>query len=210
MSPLRHPSEEVLVSRAAGRLSRGLALVVDAHLDACPVCRLQSAQWDAVGGALLERLPPAELSPDALARAMARIERPAPARIADAPPRGIDLSAVLHGLRLGPRRPLAPGVWMRSVQGDHGRGQTYLLGSGAGRGLLRHGHAGAEFTCVLAGGYSDETGRYGPGDFAEADPDLVHTPKADPDGECVCLISSEGPMRMRSLIGRLLQPLFGV
>ena len=69
---------------------------------------------------------------------------------------------------------------------------------------------GAEFTCVLSGGFSDETGSYGPGDFAEADPTLTHTPRADPDGECVCLIASEGPMRMRGLIGRLLQPLFGV
>ena len=214
MSGLRHPSEEVLLSRAAGRLGKRLALVVDAHLGACPDCRRRTAQWEAVGGALLEGLPPATLAPDALDRALARIERPdrsPPVAVDDSLTSGIDLSAALQGLRLGPRRRLAPGVWMRSVLDDQGgRGRAYLLGSGPGRRLLRHSHAGAEFTCVLAGGFTDETGSYGPGDFAEADPALTHTPRADPGGECVCLIASEGPMRMRGLIGRLLQPLFGV
>ena len=47
---------------------------------------------------------------------------------------------------------------------------------------------------------SDETGRYGPGDFALSHDVLVHTPASDPGGECICLISAEGPMRMPDMV----------
>ena len=36
MTILHHPSDELLLGHAAGRLDRGAALVVGAHLAACP------------------------------------------------------------------------------------------------------------------------------------------------------------------------------
>jgi putative transcriptional regulator len=187
---------------------------VDVHLHACRDCRSEVRRLEAVGGALLEDLPPAQMASDALARALARIElppppEPPPAR-ADPGLAGIDLSGALEGLELGPSRWLAPGVWMRPLIREQGRVSTYLIRTGPGRQLPRHGHAGAEFVCVLHGGYSDEGGRYGPGDFSESDTSRVHAPRADDDGECVCLISSEGPMKIHSFVGRLLRPLFGL
>jgi putative transcriptional regulator len=214
MSLLHHPSPDALAAYASGRLGRGLSLVVDVHLHACADCRGEIRRLEAVGGALLNSVEPARMEPDALARALARIEAPPPPE----PPRaradpvltGIDLGVALEGLQLGTRRWLAPGIWMRPVIREQGRISTYLIGTGPGRRMPRHGHAGAEFVCVLHGGYSDEEGQYGPGDFSESDAARVHTPRADDDGECICLISSEGPMLMHSLAGRLLRPFFGV
>ena len=211
MSALHHPSNELLLSHAGGGLGRGPALLVQTHLRTCPACRRQFGRFEAIGGALLETLPPAEMAPDALAQALARIERPEPPepplhsrRIA-----GIDLTEVLAGLDLGPRRPLGKGLWMREILRE-GPGVTYLLGSGPRRRLPRHSHTGMEYVQVLAGAFSDETGRYEPGDFAQSDDTLIHSPVTDSDGECICLISAEGPMLMQSLVGKVVQPFVGL
>ena len=42
---------------------------------------------------------------------------------------------------------------------------------GADVGGYCHDHRGQEYTLVLAGGYSDQTGSYGPGDFQTAAPE---------------------------------------
>ncbi len=63
---------------------------------------------------------------------------------------------------------------------------------------------------MLKGAFCDETGRYGPGDFACGDQGLVHAPRAEPGEDCLCLISTDGRLQMRSLISRALQPLAGV
>ena len=213
MTILHHPSEEVLLDLAAGRLGRGPALVGGAHVRACPACRIATDRFEAVGGALLEAEPPAAMAPDALARALARIGAPHPP---DPPPArvvvgGIDLSDVLGEAPLGPRRTLGPGLSLHPILADRATGaSTYLLRSGPGRRLAHHGHTGAEFVCVLAGSFSDETGRYGAGDFACSDDKLVHSPVTDSDGDCICLISTEGPMRMQGPIGKLIQPLLGL
>ena len=210
-----HPPEDILMDHAIGRLKRGPGLVMEEHLCACPACRAEIERMEAVGGALLEDMAPAETSPDALARILARIEAPEPPRPSRPPPpaglEGIDLSALLGDLPIGRRRWLAPGVWIRPLLSEPASGaSTYLLRGGPGVKLLQHGHAGQEFTCVLKGAYRDQTGRYGPGDFQYAAEDLDHGPVAEPDGECICLISAEGPMQMHSLIGRIMQPFVGL
>ncbi len=98
---------------------------------------------------------------------------------------------------------------MRPVLRDSA-GVTYLLRSGPGRRLPRHAHTGSEYVCVIKGAFSDETGRYGPGDFAHSDDSLLHAPATDDEGECLCLISAEGPMRFQGPLLRALQPLLGV
>jgi putative transcriptional regulator len=217
MSLLHHPPEEILTDHAMGRLKRGQGLVVEAHLAHCPACRAEVERMEAVGGALLEDLAPAELEPDALSRMLARIDAPDPPTppAAKAPPpaglEGIGLEDILADLPIGRRRWLAPGVWMRPLLAERGgESNTYLLRGGAGMQLLHHGHTGVELTCILKGAYADDTGRYGAGDFQFADQGLEHQPVAEPDGECICLISAEGPAQMDGLIGRLMQSFAGL
>jgi putative transcriptional regulator len=208
MSIVHHPSQESLLDVAAGRLERGPALVLQAHLHVCGACREGAERLEAVGGALLEFLPPAGMDADALARALARIETtaPPPAVWAEA-----DLPPELAGAALGPPRWLGPGLSMRRIEpAASSRYNTYLLRSAPGRRLPRHGHAGVEYVCVLKGAFSDETGRYGAGDFACGDAGLVHAPRAEPGEDCLCLISTEGRLQMRGLMARALQPLAGV
>ena len=209
MSLAHHPSEDLLLQLAAGRLERGPALVLRAHLNACPVCSADAHRLEAVGGALLHALPGADMEDDALARALARIETPPP------PPPSekirVDLPGILAGEDLGPRRWLAPGLWIRRVEPkSSSRFHTYLLHSAPGRRLPRHGHQGSEYVCVLEGAFTDETGRYGPGDFACGDQGLEHAPRAEPGEACLCLIATEGRLQMRHTLARALQLYAGV
>lgn len=76
--------------------------------------------------------------------------------------------------------------------------------------MPEHGHTGTEFTQVLVGSVSEGSEHFLPGDLAEADADVEHQPVVDLDGECICLIAMEGRMRLRGLVGRMLQPFIGI
>lgn len=75
-----HPADDLLLSLAAGTLSIGATLVVRTHIETCTRCQERLGLFEAVGGITLEDLPPASLSPQALARTLATIDRPVQAR----------------------------------------------------------------------------------------------------------------------------------
>jgi putative transcriptional regulator len=76
----------------------------------------------------------------------------------------------------------------------------------AGRSIPSHTHRGPEVTLVLDGGFSDQRGHYSRGDVCVADDTVEHRPVADPDGECLCLALSGGPIRFKGWLGSLLAP----
>ena len=216
MSLRHHPSEAILAAYATGALPDGPCLATAVHLESCPACRRAVGVFEAVGGALIEDMPDSAMDPQALDLALARIERPethGPARRAGLDRRGIGLGrlpAALAGRTIGMRRFVAPDLWVAHILSNAPDGwRTYLLHAGKGARLLQHGHRGAELTTVIYGAFRDETGIYGPGDFAEADDGLDHRPAVEGDHACLCLISAEGGVRAGGL-GRLLQPLLQV
>lgn len=214
MTPNYHPSETLLSSCAAGTLRPGAALAVRAHLAQCAQCRTETAFFESLGGALIEAEPPVALSPSALADTLRKIERPAPAALAPARHRSPDAAALppgLSGLSVGKRRWIAPGVWVTPIKTDgRSREMVYLLRIGAGMVLPRHTHTGCEFTCVLEGSFSDAEGRYVAGDFIATDESVEHSPVVARDGACICLASTDAPLVMRDLVGRIFQPLAGI
>ena len=84
-----------------------------------------------------------------------------------------------------------------------------LLRGVAGAQTGAHRHAGLEYTVVLKGGFSDETGSYGPGDLQVMEGDMRHNPVADPDEACINLAVTTGRLRFESLLQRIAAPLFG-
>jgi len=211
MTPRHHPSDAVLVDYAVGALMSGQRLAVACHLNACPHCARSVALAEAVGGVLLSDLPPAQMNPDALHRALARIERPDPASAAAAspPPDWIRVPGqVLEALRARGRRS-AFGAWVSPVTKGPGGARSYLIGMAPGRGVARHTHSGHEFTCVLKGSFIDGGVIYGPGDFTEHDGDMTHAPQAT-DEDCVCLLATDAPLMPSDWVGRLVFPLLGV
>ena len=202
------PSDETLLAFAAGTLRAPEAAVVAAHVALCPDSAELVANLQRLGGLLLERLPATALSGDALARMMARID--ADGGESEAEPRLNDMAELPEPLRrypLGPWRWLGPGTRLRSVGvPKDGDCRVLLFKIDPGRRMPQHSHNGVELTCVLSGSYHDDAGRFGPGDFEEADEATDHQPIVDSDGPCICLVALDGQIRLSGMLGRMLQP----
>src|SRR5262249_23153585 len=111
-----------------------------------------------VGGALLEDLSPAEMAPDALAHALARLETPEPPPFAAAkqPPDWIRVPPEVLIAAERRKRWRAPGVWVARVSHDRKTGaRSYLLGVGRNIAVPMHTHRGVELVCVVKGAYTD-------------------------------------------------------
>jgi putative transcriptional regulator len=207
MTPHHHPSEERLLEHAAGALPEGRDLVVAAHVAVCPACRAEVRHAEAVGGALLESLPPEPMAADALAHALALVERPAPPQAPPAMrPDWIPFPSPALETAWRHRRWAAPGVWVAPVIRGPGKARTYLLRVGAGMSVPRHRHEGAELVTVLKGAFDDRGDAHRPGDFSENDESVEHRPTVTRDGECVCLICADAPLIPLDWVGRLFQP----
>ncbi len=126
---------------------------------AVPASRRLHAQFEALGGALLDDIAPAEVDPAALNRALSALDDDAPAadirpvRKHPAMPDGFALAR-----RRSPASTFIPGGGsrraFRSARIDlpeRGASRAFLLEIGAGITVPRHGHEGDEATCVLRG-----------------------------------------------------------
>lgn len=206
-----HPSPEILAEYAAGSLRAGEALVIACHLERCAACRRDVAVWESVGGFMLERLEPAELAPAALTKALAQLDEK---HESPTVPKADfldewDVPEALRRHRIGPRRRLSPQVWFAPVMTGDTAERSYLVFAEKGVVLPRHHHVGRELTAVLAGGYRDEIGSFSAGDFIAVEAEARHAPSVDPTEACLCLVTSEGPMRLEGTAARIIQWVFG-
>jgi putative transcriptional regulator len=219
--PRHHPSDDLLLRHAAGRLSPVQSLVVSTHLPFCTQCRAAVHLGDDIGGALLAEMSPEDMAADALSRTLARLDVTATSRARDARPSGRDAIELASGVPLpaslpGTVRPrwrwLAPGIRRIAldIPGAARDERAYLLRVAPAITLPEHRHNGWEAACVLSGHFTDATGDYGPGDVAEMDEASTHQPVSGRETGCICLIVLQGKLRPRGVIARLMQPFAGV
>ena len=71
-----------------------------------------------------------------------------------------------------------PGVRIHFYAVDQGGRALVLIAMAPGRGYPRHRHRGAEEVLVVQGGYRDESGDHGPGQFVSYADGTVHSPVA--------------------------------
>jgi putative transcriptional regulator len=211
-----HPAPELLADCARGELDFGATLAVAAHIDACALCREEIALWESVGGALLQEEMPAPLSHDAFERVAGRLDAPRPVAVRNEKKelpgylRSFSIPGPLQALKFGRRLWVTPNIWFAPIAtpaGDSAR--TYLVYAKPNTKLSKHTHTGREFTVVLHGAFRDGTGLYGPGDFAETDDAILHTPTVTGESDCLCFTSADAPMRLTNPIARAIQVLTG-
>ncbi|MGC6531141.1 MAG: ChrR family anti-sigma-E factor [Candidatus Puniceispirillaceae bacterium] len=209
----------MLLDYATGALATPLEVLVETHIGLNNDSARQLNTLMQLGGILLEDCDPVSMSEDALAKVMAEIEKDAMPKddgandnIVPFPP--IDMT------KTSLPRPLADYIpdltceksWRRVTKGlsqykimfDGTEVEANIYRIAPGTAIPVHSHEGTEVTLVLAGGFTDETGGYGPGDIAIQETGATHQPVADDDGECIVFAINEGNIRLANPIGRML------
>jgi putative transcriptional regulator len=207
--------DDLLLAHAAGRLPEPVGLVVATHLALTPGRQSLYREYEALGGAMLEDLSPAELSAGAFDRLMARLEDDAePIKTTPAvEPREVVDSEVPTPLRAYLRGRLADLPWKHygsvseaALPLDESVYRTRLIVLKAGKAVPKHTHDGQEITVVLKGAFNDGIGHYERGDLAIADAHVDHQPMADPGEDCLCLTVTDAPLRLTGTFSRFLNP----
>ncbi|WP_448203622.1 ChrR family anti-sigma-E factor [Azospirillum sp. sgz302134] len=222
--PTHHPGDTLLIDYAGGALDEAVSLAVATHLALCPCCRLNVAEMEAIGGALLEEIEPEAVSPACLKAVLARLDEHPPLPRAPRPTPG-----PTQPLMRAAESPLLPEPLRRYVGDDlsrlpwtslmrgmdccdlplfgptTGRGRARLMRMKGGVGPPQHTHRGIELTLVLDGGFTDDLGQFLRGDLAVGDESVRHRPVADEEG-CLCLAVTVGTLRFTGPFGRFLNP----
>lgn len=206
-----HPSEETLTAFVGSALCEANSFVVAAHLMHCAACRDAAHDMEMIAGELLEHAEPSSIASTTRADCMSRLDTPSlgqePPDIV-ASPTGNALLGPLELYDHGDWQWLGPGIQKQTIDVPSESGtRVFLLKAAPGTRLPDHKHVGSEWTCVLQGAFTHDGGRFGPGDFDEADSEFDHNPQVEHGVECVCLVAMNGEIKMKSLMGRMLQPL---
>lgn len=218
----------LLLDYATGALASPLEILVETHISLNAASARQLRTLMQLGGILLEECEPVSLSEGALEAVMAEIDaldhkdeqdvadnqakqdnvvafRPAvdkaqsvanlPRPLADYIP---DLSCEKSWRRI------SKGLSQCRIQFNGSEVEANIYRIAPGTAIPVHSHEGTEVTLVLTGGFTDETGSFGPGDIAIQETGTMHQPVADDDGECIVFAINEGNIRLANPIGRVL------
>ncbi|NQW11156.1 MAG: cupin domain-containing protein [Alphaproteobacteria bacterium] len=215
MMPRFHAQDEHLMDYAAGSLAEPIAVLVATHLALCPACRARVEAFEAVGGALLEKLGTEAIDRSLRDSVLAKLDetdsecapppsvrKPAPIDLRVPEPLRGYLGGGLDTLAWKARGPVDEVRILR----EHAGVTSRLLRIKAGTPMPHHTHDGNELTLVLTGGFTDRGDHFLRGDVAAADSSVDHCPAADPGEDCYCFAVNDAPLRLTGPIGRLLNP----
>jgi putative transcriptional regulator len=215
-----HPNINTLTEYASGSLDTAAAIAVSAHMHFCHQCRKQAQDLQLLGGTMLDNnIAVAEVDNSVLDSLMQKIDAlETQAEIKFQPTEHkLTTDSGLAGLppvvtkMIGSRNKLKWKKLTKSLQiapltTGQSRAEVSLHKISAGGKVMQHDHRGQEYTLVLKGSFSDESGIYQPGDFLLKQPGEIHSPFAAANRDCICLTVVEAPVRFTSLLGKLLNP----
>jgi len=205
--------DEWLLSYAAGTLSPGRHLMVASHAAYRDDVQEKVADAEAIGGALLESMGSTDVDQRVLERLLGQLDD-TPQEIRR--PRGTDvfpeplaeyIDADVNALKW---RFMGPGMHNVRLWNGANDERLWLLRARGGVAVPEHGHSGDEWTLVLKGAFNTSAGRFCVGDVDVADDTIEHQPLIERDEECICLVLTEGPIRLKSLAARMVQPFIGL
>lgn len=212
---------ELYAAYAAGCLDPAFTLMVETQSVLRPGIRRSVAVSEMIAGGLLETAPAAKLSEGALDRALEAIEAlDAGADVSVKAGRAAgeaieEVLALPEPLRSAALEAIGTTGWQSMGRGlkrlnlrSGERLETELYRISPGARIPRHAHAGNEYTLVVAGGFSDERGSYGPGEVVINGPSDLHQPVGDEGEVCYALAVRDGGLRFTGVMG-LLQRLMG-
>jgi len=208
-----HPAYELLAAYSAGSLPLSQALCISAHLEHCHDCTRQLQRLNRLGSELMQQLKPAQASADLKNRLLESLDslvdedQGHEAVLTDPSiPRCLRQFIDSSYDELAWKR-VSPDIHSVELCRDGNGAKVELLKIKPGGSATTHTHLGDEYTVILEGSFSDESGLYRQGDFVVKGASDRHTPVATLDRECICLAVTEGPIQFTGFFSRLLNPL---
>ena len=207
-----HPYGELLAAYSAGSLPLSQALCISAHLEHCYSCTRKLQRLNRVGTELMQQLTPSKASDELKNRLLEQLDsleaetpKHESARVDPSIPRCLRqfVDSSYGDLRW---KRVSADIHSVELCRDSNGAKVELLKIKPGGTATTHTHLGDEYTVILEGSFSDESGLYRKGDFVVKDKNDKHTPVATRDSECICLAVTEGPIQFTGPISRLLNP----
>lgn len=209
-----HPQTEQLVEFAAGTCHTGISVAISVHLHYCPECRKRLSELESASAVLFEHQKPIAVSDNLFASVLSEIQQgkvtesvkpAAPAKATSRYPKA--LSSLIPGTleELEWRSPMK-NLKVTHLMTDESGLIVGLHHMKAGGRVPNHQHRGDEISVVLEGGFSDELGTYGPGDFIFRTEEDVHSPQADAHEDCLMLSVVSAPVKLTGALGWLINP----
>jgi putative transcriptional regulator len=208
---LWHPSSDQLIEFSSGVGSSAMNIAVSAHLHFCPDCQRQVIEYESVAAVLFEQQSEVAVADDGFAQLMDSIasqptappvaKRPTPSRF----PLVVEKLIAQDTESMHWQKPMK-NLRVSQLLTDE---QGLILGlhhMKAGCRVPQHTHRGHEISLVIEGGFSDQMGSYGPGDFIHLSTEHHHSPQADADGDCWLLSVVEAPVKLTGPWGWILNP----
>ncbi|HPF45635.1 MAG: ChrR family anti-sigma-E factor [Alphaproteobacteria bacterium] len=207
--------DEWIVSYASGALSEAHALVVATHCHFHPALQQKLIDAENIGALLMESRPPVKVSSHMFDDIISKIddlpnEVKQPSNDNGLP---FPLAEYLNHKSLDQLnwRMMGPGLSQVRLWTGPNDERLWLLKAKGGAKIPSHDHSGLELTLVLQGSYHVGKDQYGPGLLEIADDETKnHTPLIDAGEDCICLVVTEAPIKIHSLLGRLAQPFIGL
>jgi putative transcriptional regulator len=207
-----HPSDELLTAYSAASLPLSQALCVSVHLESCGECARKLQRLNQVGSELMRQLKPLPPSSDLKENLFERLDSITEDAATNEP---VDdnkgIPRCLHqfidsGYEKISWKRISRDIHSYELCRDQNNAKVELLRIKPGGTSSTHTHMADEYTVILEGSFSDESGLYHKGDFLMRDSRHKHTPVATRDRECICLAVTEAPIQLTGFFGRILNP----
>lgn len=216
-----HPSESLLTQYCSASLQASLSLAVSIHVDMCPVCQAKVAKIEAANANDVftnaeqdDYFENPSFSHSVLDMLDAITADTSIDDVYEVQPVTININENKYTLpraltRITHGKFTQIGKLSRArVALDDSQLRCSLLHIDAGGEIPEHTHTGFEVTLLLDGEFTDEEGRYVPGDFIWQDGRHQHTPLTK-EG-CLCFTVVSSALHFNKGLSKLLNPIGGL
>lgn len=213
-----HPAPELLTAFSAGSLQLSQAICVSTHIEHCDICSTNLRRLNSMGAALFESQQPQPVSERLKDAVLAQLDQ-TPMEVTETLTTTTTTATEYQGSIPRALRQfipqsyddlhweiLSPSIRTATLWTDTNGARVEMLRIKPGGKVATHTHTGDEYTVILEGSFSDETGVYRRGDFVLRDGKHQHKPVATKDRECICLTVTDAPIRFTGFFARLLNP----
>lgn len=215
-----HPDPATLLEYASGTLSTPFSILVSAHIETCDESKKIVKIGEEIGGDYIDNIEPNEEQTIDYSAFLKKLDSNELKNTNKKHKYNYDLKSVIPSVLqpyIGQNFNnidwsfLAFGIKKYQVNIDNDPSNSLtLLKIKPKKKIPAHGHTGREMTLVLQGSFDDEHGSYAAGDIAEHDGVETHQPIVSSDEDCICIISTEGPLIFNNYLANKLQSLIRI